>query len=50
VRQVYDAFMAIYYYDTYDHLWPVLGQLLVFAAVCFAAAALLMRRQRYDHL
>jgi ABC-type multidrug transport system permease subunit len=50
VRQVYDAFMATYYYDGLGHLLPVAGRLVLISLGCCAIAALLMRRQRYDHL
>ncbi|MDR1358458.1 MAG: ABC transporter permease [Coriobacteriales bacterium] len=50
VRQVADAFFALYYYDGYAQLVPCLVSLLIFSLVFFVASVLIIRRQRYASL
>ena len=50
VRQIYDAFFSLYYYDGYERFAQVILTLAVMAAIFFVLAVLLMRKQRYKSL
>jgi ABC-type multidrug transport system permease subunit len=47
VKQVSNLFYSLYFYDSYGPFVRALTILLVMAAVLFAFALILMRRQRY---
>ena len=49
-RAVTDVFYGLYSYDSLDPFFARSALLAVFAAVLFAVAAVLVRRQRYEHL
>jgi hypothetical protein len=50
VRQVYDAFMALYYYDGFEQLGLCLLHLFALSAVFFVLSVLMLKRQRYASL
>jgi len=50
VRQIYEAFFSLYFYDGYERFFQVVLTLAIMAGIFFILAVLLMRRQRYKSL
>jgi ABC-2 type transport system permease protein len=50
VKQVADLFYSLYFYDSYDPFFQVIGTLLIITVVLAIVASLFMRRQRYASL
>jgi len=50
VRQVYEAFFSLYYYDSYDRFAEILIVLGIMVVIFFVATVMMMRKQRYKSL